>query len=127
MYFSTTQNLSEVQKMTRLHVVDNSGTGRIAELSGHPARCIQVYNKTGVGRLGDKVLVAIRGKKKKAFIVGCAQKQKFMVPKFDSNNIVLLEDSGMPTGTRIKVPIPSCLRGKEGDFTKILSIATKFV
>ena len=59
--------------------------------------------------------------------MGCKQKQKPMVPRFDSNNIVLLEDSGTPTGTRIKVPIPSMVRGKTGDFTKILSIATKFV
>ena len=127
MYFSTTPMMAEIQKMTRLRVVDNSGTGRLAELSGRPVRCIHVYNKTGVGRLGDKVLVTIRGKKKKAFIVGCKQNQKIMVPKFDSNNIVLLEDTGMPTGTRIKVPIPSYLRGQTGDFTKILSIATKFV
>lgn len=126
-HFSTTKCLGEIQKMTRLHVVDNSGTGRIAEFTGRPPRCIHVYNKTGVGRLGDKILVAIRGKKKKAFIVGCKQKQNFMVPRFDSNNIVLIEDTGMPTGTRIKVPIPSSLRGNSGEFTKILSIATKFL
>ena len=108
-------------------MVDNSIIGREAELAGKPARCIHVYNKKGVGFLGDKVLVAIRGQKKRAFIVGLKQKQKPMVPRFDSNNIVLVEDNGTPTGTRIRVPIPSTLRGTDGDFTKILSLATRFV
>ncbi len=44
--------------------------------------------------LGDKVLVAIKGQKKKAVIVGVKQKQRPLVPKFDSNNIVLIEDNG---------------------------------
>lgn len=44
--------------------------------------------------LGDKVLVAIKGQKKKAVIIGCKQKQKPLIPKFDSNNIVLIEDNG---------------------------------
>ena len=79
------------------------------------------------GFLGDKVLVAIRGQKKRGYIVGLRQKQKPMVPRFDSNSIVLVEDNGTPTGTRIRVPIPSMLRGKEGDFTKILSLATRFL
>ena len=127
MPFSTSQCLKEVQKMTRLRVVDNSAIGRAAELAAKPAKVIQVYNKKGIGTIGDKVLVAIQGQKKKGFIVGCKQKQKQMVPRFDSNNLVLIEDNGSPTGTRIRVPIPSKLRGKTGEFTKILAIATKFV
>lgn len=101
--------------------------GRAAELAGKPAYCIHVYKKTGVGHLGDKVLVAIQGQKKRAYIVGLKQKQAPMVPRYDSNNIVLVEDNGTPTGTRIRAPIPSCLRGQKGDFTKILACATKFV
>ena len=108
-------------------MVDNSQLGRAADLAGKPARCIHVYNKKGVGTIGDKVLVAIRGQKKRAYIVGVKQKQKAGVPKFDSNNIVLVEDNGTPTGTRVRVPIPSKLRGEKGEFSKILAIATKFV
>jgi len=74
-----------------------------------------------------QVLVAIMGQKKRGYLVGLRQRQEAMVPRFDSNNIVLVEDNGTPTGTRIRVPIPSYLRGKKGDFTKILAIATKFV
>ena len=105
--------------------------------------------------LGDKVLVAIKGQKKKAVIVGLKQKQSPFIPKFDSNNIVLIEDNGKfkkscsynlynniqsifkgsPIGTRIHVPVPSILRkilkersvAKKIDFTKLLSICTKFV
>lgn len=113
--------------MARVKVVDNSALGREAVAAGKPARIIHVYNKKEVAYLGDKVLLAIRGQKKKAYLVGLKQKQKPNVPRFDSNNVVLVDDSGSPLGTRITVPIPSKLRSKEGDFTKILSLATKFV
>lgn len=113
--------------MSRVKVVDNSILGRRTVLSGKRPRIIQVYNKPGIGHIGDKVLLAIMGEKKKAYIVGCAQTQKANIPRFDTNNVVLVEESGTPTATRIRVPIPSCLRGQEGDFTKILSIATKYV
>ena len=39
-------------------------------------------------------MVAIKGQKRKAVIVGVKQKQKALIPKFDSNNIVLIEDNG---------------------------------
>ncbi|XP_045171899.2 39S ribosomal protein L14, mitochondrial-like [Mercenaria mercenaria] len=124
---STTCCLQELRKLARVKVVDNSMLGRKAVLAGKKVKIIHVYNKPAIGYIGDKVLVTVMGEKKKAYIVGCVQKQKPNVPKFDTNNVVLVEESGAPTGTRIRVPIPSCLRGKEGDFTKILSIATKFV
>ncbi|ESO03695.1 hypothetical protein HELRODRAFT_173394 [Helobdella robusta] len=126
-YFSTTAVRHEVQKLTRLRVVDNSLIGRAAELAGKPGRIIHVYNKTGIGKLGDKVLLAIQGQKKRGYLVGLKQNQDRMVPKYDSNNVVLVEDNGNPTGTRIRVPIPSCLRGKKGDISKILACATKFI
>lgn len=126
-FFSTTNCLQELRKLARVRVVDNSALGRAATVAGKPARIIHVYNKQEVAHLGDKVLLAIKGQKKRAYVVGCKQKQKPNVPKFDSNNVVLIEDNGTPVGTRITVPIPSDLRGKEGDFTKILSIATRFV
>nr|CAG4650684.1 EOG090X0MX9 [Sida crystallina] len=133
--FHQSQPMSQVILLTRLRCVDNSAIGKDAMISGRPPKCIHVYNKTGVGTIGDKVLVAIKGQKKKAVIVGVKQKQKPFIPKFDSNNIVLIEDNGSPIGTRIHVPIPTILRkilrersvAKVVDFTKILSIATRFV
>ena len=127
LFSSTSQSLFEVQKLTRMRVVDNSAIGKAAAAAGRPAKVIQVYNKSGVGRLGDKVLVAIKGQKKRAYIVGLKQRQKPLVPRFDTNNIVLIEDNGNPTGTRIRVPVPSCLRGKGEEVTKILALASRFI
>ncbi|XP_046582478.1 39S ribosomal protein L14, mitochondrial-like [Haliotis rubra] len=125
--FSTTACLHEIRKMARMRVVDNSTLGKAALASGKPPRVIHVYNKKEVATLGDKVLLAIKGQKRRAYVVGVKQKQRANVPRFDTNNVVLIEDNGAPIGTRIAVPVPSMLRGKSGDFTKILSIATRFV
>lgn len=67
---------------------------------GKPPKIIHVYNKQAVGKIGDKVLVAIKGQKKKGILVGLKQKQKPKVPKFDTNNVVLIDDNGTPLGTR---------------------------
>lgn len=84
---------------------------------------------------GDRVLVAIKGEKKKGILVGLKQNQNPKIPKFDSNNIVLIDDNGTPLGTRIHVPIPHILRtllkekthSKGADYTKLLAIASRFV
>ncbi|TRY86761.1 hypothetical protein DNTS_008299 [Danionella cerebrum] len=123
--FSVSGAVSALQKLSRVRVVDNSALG----LAHHhrPPKIIHVYNKTGVGKVGDKVLLAIKGQKKKAVIVGQKMPGALMNPRFDSNNVVLIEDNGNPTGTRIKVPIPSFLRKMEGEYSKILAIAQRFV
>lgn len=43
---------NEIQKMTRLRVVDNSDIGRQAMAEGKPPKCIHVYNRTGIGLIG---------------------------------------------------------------------------
>ncbi|XP_043820091.1 39S ribosomal protein L14, mitochondrial [Dromiciops gliroides] len=124
-YFSTTEALGAIQKMTRVRVVDNSALGNTAY--HRPPRCIHVYNKSGVGKVGDRILLAIKGQKKKALIVGHRMPGPQMTPRFDSNNVVLIEDNGNPVGTRIKVPIPTSLRRLEGEYSKVLAIAQTFV
>ncbi|KAG8042377.1 hypothetical protein G9C98_005011 [Cotesia typhae] len=131
----TTTINNEIRKMARLRVVDNSDIGKRAMLEGQPPKCIHVYNKSLVGYIGDRVLVAIRGEMKKGILVGLRQNQKPKVPRFDSNNVVLIDDNGTPLGTRIHVPIPLILRtilkqkthSKGADYTKLLAIAPKFV
>uniref|UniRef100_A0A182MMY5 Large ribosomal subunit protein uL14m n=1 Tax=Anopheles culicifacies TaxID=139723 RepID=A0A182MMY5_9DIPT len=131
----TTAVCNEIRKLARLRVVDNSEIGKRAMAEGKPPKCIHVYNKQSVGMIGDKVLVAIKGQKKKGILVGCKQFQKPKIPKFDSNNLVLIDDNGTPLGTRIHVPIPTILRtilkektqAKGADYTKLLGIASRFV
>ncbi|XP_077138071.1 large ribosomal subunit protein uL14m [Ranitomeya variabilis] len=110
-----------IQKLTRVRVVDNSALG--TSPYHRPPRCIHVYNKSGVGKVGDTILLAIKGQKKKALIVGQKMPAACMTPRFDSNNVVLIEDNGNPVGTRIKTPIPAMLRREEGKYSKVLAIA----
>ncbi|XP_014861857.1 PREDICTED: 39S ribosomal protein L14, mitochondrial isoform X2 [Poecilia mexicana] len=123
--FSVSVATPAIQKMTRVRVVDNSSLGNTPY--HRPPRVIHVYTKNGIGKVGDKVLLAIKGQKKKALIVGHKMPGDRMTPRFDSNNVVLIEDNGNPTGTRIKVPIPTSLRQMEGDYSKVLAIANTFV
>ena len=51
--------MNYIIKMARLRVVDNSNIGRAAELAGKPPKCIHIYNKVGIGYLGDKVWLHI--------------------------------------------------------------------
>lgn len=133
--FHTTSICNEVRLLTRLRVVDNSEIGKRAMREGKPPKTIHVYNRTRVGLIGDKVLMAIKGEKKKGILVGLKQLQKSKVPKFDTNNVVLIDDNGTPLGTRIFVPIPTILRtimkektrAKGADYTKLLAIASRFV
>lgn len=133
--FSTTPICNEVRLLTRLRVVDNSDIGKRAMMEGKPPKVIHVYNQQRVGRIGDRVMVAIKGEKKKGILVGLKQLQKTKVPKFDTNNVVLIDDNGSPLGTRIFVPIPTILRtilkektlAKGADYTKLLAISSRFV
>lgn len=50
--FHTSSVRSEIQKLTKLRVVDNSEIGKRAMAEGKPPKCIHVYNKTGVGLIG---------------------------------------------------------------------------
>lgn len=131
----TTAACNIIRKLARLRVVDNSEIGKRAMAEGKPPRCIHVYNKKGIGLVGDKVLVAIKGEKKRGILVGLKAQQKTKVPKYDSNNLVLIDDDGTPLGTRIHVPIPTILRtilkektqSKGADYTKLLAIATRYL
>ena len=98
--------------------------------------CLVMQKPHGAyGKLGDKVICAVRGEKIKGVIVGLKAAQLPGVPRFDTNNVVLVQNDGSPLGTRIHAPIPNCIRPslkkhsapKNVDFTKLLSIATKFV
>lgn len=126
--FSLSSIVHQVQTLTRLRVVDNSSLGKQAMLEGKPPKVIHVYkkDKRPYGVTGDKVMVAIKGLKKRGILVGCVQRAPTMCPKFDSNNVVLIDDNGNPLGTRVLAPVPHSLR-KNPEFAKIIAISTKFV
>lgn len=50
---STSAPASQIIKLSRLRVVDNSEIGKLAMMEGKPPRCIHVYNKVGVGYIGE--------------------------------------------------------------------------
>ena len=96
--------------------------------------CFRIYHNitlcllfTGTATPGDMIRVAVRGQAKKAIVVGCRQRQRHGVARFDTNNVVLLEDSGVPTATKIRVPIPYMVKSKGKHIEKILPNVTKFV
>lgn len=119
--------------MTRLRVVDNSALGKEAMTENKKVKCIHVYtkkligSKQPVGVLGDKVLVTIKGQMKRGYLVGLRAYQRPMIPKMDTNNVVLIENNGNPLGTRVVVPIPHYLRSKGPEMAKIIAISSKFV
>lgn len=55
--FHTTNSCMEIRKMARLRVVDNSEIGKTAMAEGKPPRCIHVYNKKSVGKIGNNKLL----------------------------------------------------------------------
>lgn len=115
--------------MSRLRVVDNSKIGKEAMTEGKKVKCIHVYKKGKMtdGQLGDRVLVTIKGQMKRGYIVGLVAEQRPMVPKFDTNNVALVENNGNPSGTRIVVPVPNYLRSKGAELAKLVAISSRFV
>merc|ERR1719239_343974 len=103
-------------------------------LEGKPPKLIGIhgthFKKKDFAYTGDLITVTILGSKMRGVIVGCKQDQKSFRPKFDSNNLVLVNNEGSPIGTRIHVPVPinlrsklrSAQRPKGADYTKLLSI-----
>ena len=115
-----------------LTVADNSGA-RTASLIG-------VLNSKGRlwARIGDTVRVNIKeaapdsqikkGQKAKGVIVRTKnqiRRSDGTTLRFDSNAVVLIDDSGNPRGTRVFGPVARELRNLE--FMKIISLAPEVV
>lgn len=120
-----------VQNETNLVVADNSG-----------AQSIRVFRLLGGSHrrnssVGDIVMCAVKkalpnSKVKKGDVVKGVivrvtkeyQRKDGSTIRFDDNAIVLLNDDGMPKGTRVFGPVARELREKGGDgFMKIISLA----
>lgn len=121
--------MNQVRSLTRLNVVDNSEIGRQVKEAGKKVKIIHIYNKSRhqMGGLGDKVLVTILGQMKKGYVVGCVQTQKAFIPRFDSNNVVLVGNDDQPLGNRITAPLPNFLRKGGAKTARLMAIGTRFV
>lgn len=123
-----TRPLNTIRLLTRLNVVDNSQIGKEVKEAGKKVKVINVYNKTRqrMGGLGDKVLVTILGQMKKGIVVGVVANQKAFVPRFDCNNVVLVDNNNVPLGTRITAPLPNILRKQGAKTARLMAIGSKF-
>lgn len=119
-----------IQMETSLNVADNSGA--------KSARCIKVLGGSNhmITGIADVIVVAIAsaipgGKVKKGDVargVIVRTKKEIQRPdgstiRFDDNAIVLVNKDNTPIGTRVFGPVAREL--KNGDFTKILSLASE--
>ena len=119
------QTRCSVGLLTKVNFVDNSDNAKRVTKLDRPY-CIKLPKNTKVAGFGDIITIAHRGKVHKALIVSNRKTSKSL-PRYDSHNIILLNDKLEPVGTRIIGPLPSALRKREGKFSKVIAIASKFV
>ena len=111
--------------LTRLKLVDNSENAKKVTRLDQPY-CIKLPKNKKVARFGDIITIAHRGKVHKALLVSNRQTSK-RYPRYDSHNIILLDDKLQPIGTRIIGPLPSALKKRQGEFSKVIALASKFI
>lgn len=111
--------------LTRLKLMDNSENARRVKRSGLPY-CIKLPKNNKVGKFGDVIKIAHLGKVHNALLISNRQMSK-RLPRYDHHYIVMLNDKKEPVGTRILGPVPSALRGKQGQYSKIIAMATRFI
>ncbi|MGB4206122.1 MAG: 50S ribosomal protein L14 [Bacteroidales bacterium] len=117
-----------IQQETRLNVADNSGAKEVL--------CIKVLGGTGrrYATIGDKIIVTVKhalpsgnikkGTVAKAVVVRTKKeirRSDGSYIRFDDNAVVILNNAGEMTGTRIFGPVARELREKQ--YMKIISLA----
>lgn len=121
-----------IQMKTELVVADNSGAKIVECISPLKAS----YEKHA--SVGDIVVVAVKaidpaskakkGVVRKAVVVrtkSCIYREDGTTLRFDDNAVVMLDEKGEPSGTRVFGPVARELRGK--GFMKIVSLAPEVV
>ena len=117
-----------IQMQSRLEVADNSGAKDV--------KCIKVLGGTRrvIAGVGDVIVVAVqnalpgskikKGDVKKAVIVrtkSAIRREDGSYIQFDTNSVVLINNTNEPIGTRIFGPVARELRTR--NFVKICSLA----
>ncbi len=111
--------------LTRLKLVDNSENAKRGKRADKPY-CIKLPKNNKVGKFGDIIKVAHMGKVHNALLISNKKVSKSL-PRYDHHQIILLNDKKEPVGTRILGPVPSALRKKEGQYSKFVALATRFI
>jgi len=121
-----------IQQESRLSIADNSGAKKIL--------CIRVLGGTRkrYAHVGDVIVGAVKsaipntqikkGEVVKAVVVRTKspiRRKDGSIVRFDDNAAVIINDQGIPKGTRIFGPIARELRDK--DYQKIISLAPEVV
>jgi large subunit ribosomal protein L14 len=121
-----------IQVETNLKVADNSGAKRV--------QCIKVLggSRKKIGTVGDTIVVAVKeclprkkikkGDVKRAIIVRTKKtisRKDGSTVSFDSNAVVLVNEQGLPIGTRVLGPVTKELRKK--NMIRIISLASNVV
>ncbi|MEO7804694.1 MAG: 50S ribosomal protein L14 [Actinomycetota bacterium] len=117
-----------IQQESRLRVADNTGARQVLVIK------VLGGSRRRYARVGDIVVATVkdalpnqqvkRGEVVKGVIVRTAKEKRRpdgSYIKFDDNAIVLINDQGMPRGTRVFGPVARELR--ESGFMKIISLA----
>ena len=121
-----------VQQESRLAVADNSGAKEVL--------CIRVLGGTGkrYASIGDKIIVTVKsampsGNVKKGTVATAVvvrtrkeiRRSDGSYIRFDDNAVVMLNQAGEMSGTRIFGPVARELRDKQ--FMKIVSLAPEVI
>ena len=112
--------------LSSFNVVDNSQLGLRAKRYRKPY-LIGFYRKRRTAEIGDVIRVAVGGKTNKAIVVGTRRTKHHTVPRYDNNNIVLVDENLAPLGTRIKGPVPTIIKRRQNKYSKVLATASRFI
>ena len=88
--------------------------------------CIKLPRNNKVGKFGDVIKVAHLGKVHNALLISNRKMSK-RLPRYDRHQIILLNEKKEPIGTRILGPVPSALRRREGEYSKVIAMVTRFI
>ena len=112
--------------LTEFNAVDNSELGQTTKRYRKPY-LIGFYRKRRTADVGDVIKVAVKGRPCKAIVVNTRKRKLDMEPRYDNNNIVLVDDNLNPLGGKINGPMPTCLRKHKNRYPKVLSQIKTFV
>lgn len=112
--------------LTEFNCVDNSELGQVSKRYRKPY-LIGFYRKRRTADIGDVIKVAVKGRPCRALVVATRKRKLDMTPRYDNNNIILLDDNNNPLGSRIRGPLPTFMRKRKDRFPKAVAQANRYV